>query len=250
MGSSRIWDRFLTEQDRALAKLQRTASIGFGRYPALILVDLYKSVFGDKPEAMLQSVKKWPLSCGLAAWNALPKILELLRTARELKIPIVHTTNIQEEKSGIKGWAKLSPAEKRMNKPETLGGNKRSRQRFQIIDQLRPISGEIVVSKSSPSAFWGTALIRHFTRLGIDTIVIAGESTSGCIRATVVDGCTIGYNMIVVEDCVFDRTEASHAISLFDMNAKYADVISISDAIRSLKECNTLSLMNSRKLPV
>ena len=79
--------------------------------------------------------------------------------------------------------------------------------------------------KSSPSAFWGTPLAGHLSYLGIDTIITTGESTSGCVRASVVDGCTNRYRMIVVEECVFDRHQATHALNLFDMNQKYADVL-------------------------
>ncbi len=85
--------------------------------------------------------------------------------------------------------------------------------------------------KSSPSAFWGTPLVGHLNALGVDTIITCGESTSGCVRASVVDGCTNRYRMMVVEECVFDRHQATHAINLFDMNQKYADVLPLAEAL-------------------
>jgi nicotinamidase-related amidase len=88
-----------------------------------------------------------------------------------------------------------------------------------------------VLRKTAPSAFYGTPLQGELTRLGIDTLLIAGESTSGCVRASVVDAASARYRVIVIEECVFDRHEACHAINLFDMNQKYADVISISAAL-------------------
>ena len=85
--------------------------------------------------------------------------------------------------------------------------------------------------KSSPSAFWGTPLAGHLNYLGVDTLITCGESTSGCVRASVVDGCTYRYRMIVVEEGVFDRHEATHAINLFDMHQKYADVVSLAEVL-------------------
>jgi nicotinamidase-related amidase len=95
-------------------------------------------------------------------------------------------------------------------------------------------TGEAVLRKSSPSAFWGTPLAGHLNYLGVDTLITAGESTSGCVRASVVDGCTYRYRMIVVEEGVFDRHEAAHAINLFDMHQKYADVVPLSEVLEYL----------------
>jgi len=82
-----------------------------------------------------------------------------------------------------------------------------------------------VIEKTTASAFWGTPLIFQLQALGIDTLIVCGETTSGCVRATVVDGATHRFRMGVVEECVFDRTEASHFINLYDMHQKYADVV-------------------------
>ena len=105
----------------------------------------------------------------------------------------------------------------------------------EIIDEVAPLPGELVIAKAAPSVFSGTPLLGQLTARGIDTILVGGESTSGCVRATVVDGCTYRFNMIVAEECVFDRTQASHAINLFDMNQKYADVLPVEDIIAYLQ---------------
>jgi nicotinamidase-related amidase len=110
----------------------------------------------------------------------------------------------------------------------------RFRRRFQIVNEVKPIPGETVLKKTSPSAFWGTPLIGHLNFLGVDTIITCGESTSGCVRASVVDGTTNRLRMIVAEECVFDRHEACHAINLFDMNQKYADVLPLDDILKYL----------------
>jgi nicotinamidase-related amidase len=109
------------------------------------------------------------------------------------------------------------------------------RRRYEIIDEVAPIDGEVVLRKSAPSAFWGTPLVGHLTRHQVDTIIIAGEATSGCVRATAVDGKSSRYKVIVPEECVFDRDEASHAINLYDMEEKYADVIALDEVLSYLQ---------------
>ena len=103
-----------------------------------------------------------------------------------------------------------------------------------IIDEVAPRDGELVIRKAAASGFLGTPLIGHLVDRGIDTIIVGGESTSGCVRASVVDGCGNRFKMIVVEECVFDRHEACHAINLFDMSQKYADVVPLDEALAYL----------------
>lgn len=227
--SERIWDPLLTEQDRAHLAMTGHRRIGFGKRPALLLIDLYRWVFGDQPEPLLKAVQTWPGSCGLAAWNAVPHIQTLLQTARESRIPIIHMTGLDH--CGIEGWTVWREGPPGEASPEALD---RRHRRYDIIDEVAPRPGETVLRKSSPSAFWGTPLAGHLNYLGVDTIITCGESTSGCVRASVVDGCTYRYRMIVVEECVFDRHEATHAINLFDMNQKYADVLPLAEALEYL----------------
>ena len=225
--TERVWDRFLTEQDRAHLAMRGPLQVGFGKKLALLLVDLYRWVFGDKPEPILESMKTWPGSCGLAGWNALPHIQQLLCRSREVGIPIIHITGL--DGAGVEYWSFRREAEKPAGmSPEARDRHKR---RFDIVDEVRPLAGEAVLRKSSPSAFWGTPLIGHLNYLDVDTVVTCGESTSGCVRASVVDGCTHRFRMIVVEECVFDRHEAAHAINLFDMNQKYADVLPLAEVV-------------------
>jgi maleamate amidohydrolase len=226
----RIWESFLTEQDHSHLAMSQHRRIGFGKRPALLLIDLYRWVFGDRPEPLLEAIKTWPGSCGLAAWQAIPHIQTLLNAARNSTIPIVHMTGLDH--SGMEGWtAWREPAQPADPSPEARDRRKR---RWDIIAEVAPLPGEAVLRKSSPSAFWGTPLPGHLNYLGVDTIITCGESTSGCVRASVVDGCTYRYRMIVVEECVFDRHEAAHAINLFDMNQKYADVLPLADVLEYL----------------
>ena len=133
---------------------------------------------------------------------------------------MIHTTGLED--AGVASWAALGEA--RGPRDMSPGMVERRRRMYDIIDEVAPLPGEAVLRKASPSAFWGTPLVGHLNFLGVDTLITCGESTSGCVRASVVDGCTNRIRMIVVEECVFDRTEMSHAVNLFDMNQKYADV--------------------------
>ena len=227
--SERVWDQFLTEQDRAHLAMSEHRRIGFGEKPALLLIDLYRWVFGDEPEPLLEGIKKWPGYCGLAAWDAIPHIQTLLKLARDARIPIVHLTGLDH--CGVEGWsARRSPPAGELD-PEAQDRRER---RYDIIDEVAPLPGEAVLRKSSPSAFWGTPLVGHLNSLGVDTIIVGGESTSGCVRASVVDGCTHRYRVAVVEECVFDRHQAAHAINLFDMDQKYADVLPLAEVLEYL----------------
>lgn len=226
--AKRVWDEYLSKRDRERGSLEPARRKGAGRKPALLMVDLYRWAFGDEPEPLLEAIKTWPGSCGVAGWDALPHIQRLLGEARTLGIPVVHITGMD----GMPGWRDATPRGGERDDPATVERRKR---RYDIMDGVTPVDGEVVLRKNSPSAFWGTSLVGHLVSLGIDTLVIAGESTSGCVRATVVDGKSYRYKVIVPEPCVFDRDEASHAINLYDMNQKYADVIPLDETLEYLR---------------
>ncbi len=228
--AERVWEQYLTEQDKAHLAARPHRTKGFGERPALLMIDLYRWVFGDRPQPLLEAVEEWPGSCGLAAWNSLPHIQSLLATAREVGMPVVHVTGLPEAHSGIAGWASIGPrGEGRASYMGSGGRTQRSPEMHDIVDEVAPIEGEAFLRKSSPSPFYGTPIVGHLNSLGVDTLIVAGESTSGCVRASVVDACTHRYHTIVAEECVFDRHEATHAINLFDMNQKYADVLALAD---------------------
>lgn len=225
--AERVWERFLTDQDLAHLAKSEHREIGFGERPALLLIDLYRWVFGDKPQPIVEAVETWPASCGLVAWEAIPHIQTLLSAARDAGIPVVHATGREED--GLAGARDLREIYgSRDRSPEAM---ERRTRRWDIIGEVAPLPGEPVVRKSSASAFRGTPLLSHLKYHNVDTVIICGETTSGCVRASVVDGCTGSYRMIVVEECVFDRHQAAHAINLFDMHHKYADVVSLDDAL-------------------
>ena len=226
--ADRVWDRYLSEQDRAHVARQPAARKGAGHRPAVLMVDLYRWVFGDRPEPLLEAIETWPASCGLAGWRALPHIQRLLAEARGLGIPVIHATGLE----GMPGWRDATP---RGGAAAPAGEADRRRRRYEIVDEVAPIEGEVVLRKTAPSVFWGTPLVGLLNSLGVDTLVIAGESTSGCVRATTVDGKAYRYKILIPEECVFDRHEAPHAISLFDLDQKYADVVSLDEALAYLR---------------
>jgi len=227
----RIWEGFLTEHDKFHAAHWNKRPTGFGASPALLLIDLYRWAFGDKPEPLSRAIARWPASCGIAAWSALPTIQYLLATARDARIPIIHVTR-DDTQDGIEPWDVHSRPQEIPVDPQEMA---REGQRWEIVPEVAPRTGETVLRKSAPSAFWGTPLAGHLNYCGVDTIIVAGETTSGCVRATVVEAAAYRYRVIVPEECVFDRCEASHAMSLFDMNQKYADVVSLEDVVRRLR---------------
>lgn len=221
----RVWDKFLSGQDKEhLRSARARPRFGFGSNPVLISVDNYRNAIGDERLPLNESVIKWPSSTGLAGWEALENIAVLFERVRAAKIPIVHITGLAEEDTGVKGWngARGTPS----NDSEAADRHAR---RFDIVEQAAPLPGEVVLRKTSPSAFFGTSLISHLNSLGADTLIICGESTSGCVRATVIDGRSYRFKVIVVEECVYDRHEATHAVNLFDMDQKYADVLSLDE---------------------
>jgi maleamate amidohydrolase len=234
----RVWDRFLTEQDRAhLAVAGGRPRQGFGDRAAVISVDNYRNAVGDEPLPLLESMRTWPSSTGLAGWTALEHISTLFGVARESGVPIVHITGLNQADSGMAGWigrdgASGAPGAGAPKGASATGDDAaadRARRKYDIVEQAAPQPGEVVLRKTGPSSFFGTPLMGHLNSLRVDTLIVCGESTSGCVRATVVDGRAYRFRVIVVEECVYDRHEATHAINLFDMDQKYADVLGLAE---------------------
>ncbi|MGA2393778.1 MAG: isochorismatase family protein [Candidatus Lustribacter sp.] len=229
----RVWDAFLTPQDQLVDAGRARARFGFGERPALLLIDLYRAVFGDAPVALPEAMRDWPSSCGLAAWEAIPHLQRLLAAARKARIPVFFSTDMNMHEAPLLPWSRSRNRSASVpDSPELAARRPRMNQ---IIDAVAPLPGELVIHKAGPSVFSGTPLLGQLVARRIDTIIVGGESTSGCVRAAVVDGCTQRFNMIVAEECVFDRTQASHAINLYDMNQKYADVLPLEEIVTHLK---------------
>lgn len=236
--ATRVWDRFLTDQDKEHLGTRGDRKVGFGRRPAVLNIDLYRGVFGDENLPLMEGTKLWPGYCGPVGWESIPHTQKLLAAARAAKIPVVYVTGLGTDSSGVPGWSEaIHGGARRM--PADAGARQRMTRRYDIIDEVAPAPGDVVLEKTAPSAFFGTPLVAELNRLGVDTLLVTGESTSGCVRASVVDAASYRYRVQVVEECVFDRHEACHAVNLFDMNQKYADVIPLAAALQYIAELNS-----------
>jgi len=220
MDMTKQWEPFFTEQDKEHYKLWgKKQPFGFGNSPALLMIDIYYGVLGLKREPLLEQIQYLPGAMGLEGWEAVDRAAELLASARANNIPVIHITKLDSD--GVIGWGgKIGKARKAANIPEELRGRM-----SEIVEEVAPQPGEVVLRKAAPSAFNGTVLAYQLRSMGIDTLIACGESTSGCVRATVVDGATYRYHMGVVAEACFDRTQMSHYVNLFDLHQKYADVI-------------------------
>jgi maleamate amidohydrolase len=212
----RIWEKFLTDRDREVLTASGYGSHGgFGKKPALLVIDVSYGFTGDKPEPILDSIKQWRNSCGTESWTAIAVIKDLADLFRSKRLPVIYSTCfLRQDNWDAGGWAAESaPVESTNRDPD------------KIVSELAPQPQDIVVYKQKPSVFFGSNLISYLTLLGCDSLIVTGCTTSGCVRATVVDAFSYNIRVAVAEDACFDRSEASHAISLCDMHAKYADVM-------------------------
>jgi nicotinamidase-related amidase len=174
--AGRPWEQFLTEQDKQHLSGRARRGVGFGQRPALLLIDLYRGVFGDKREPLLEAVSHWPGSCGPVAWDSLAYTQTLLAAAREAGLPVIYSTGLAEAQSGVKGF---SEAKLRNGAPAVVEDpvmEEHNRRKYDLIDEVAPLPGEAVVRKASPSVFWGTPLAAHLNQLGIDPSSSPGKA--------------------------------------------------------------------------
>ena len=218
------WEDVIDDEIRRIAGNYETRK-GFRERAALLCIDNYNAVFGDRPEPVLEAMKRFPSTCGLAAWEALKPTKRLMAAARTAAIPVIHTTRDDLSHSG----RSIVSATKRMRRDSDPAWD------HAFFPELAPEGDELVIRKTRASAFFGTSLIAHLTQMDVNQLVVCGNSTSGCVRASVIEGFMHGFNVAVVEECVFDRTWLSHKVNLFDMNCKYADVIFLKEALIYLK---------------
>src|ERR687883_523832 len=228
--SEPIWNKFLTERDKAVFSASGYgARGGFGKRPALMIIDVNWAFCGDKPEPILESIKKWRNSCGEDAWTALPYIRSLIDKCHAKGIPVIYTTGVRRDDNwdaGSWSWKNSRSVEDTVTKTghSNLEAN-------EIVTPIAPAPQDIVVYKQKPSGFFGTNLASYLTLLGCDSLIVTGTTTSGCVRASVLDAFSLNYRLTLAEDGCFDRSQASHAINLCDMNAKYADVVKTAEVI-------------------
>jgi maleamate amidohydrolase len=226
----RIWETVITDQEKAIYEAAGYGKRGrWGSRPAVIVIDVNYNFVGDRPEPILESIKRFHDSCGEAGWRAVPRIATLLEQARRARVPIFYTTQDNRVDRLVLGsWdSKNGRALEPSEELQRIG--------TRIVDEVAPRPEDVVFVKLKPSAFFGTPLISWLNELRVDTLIVTGVSTSGCVRATTIDAFSYNFSVIVVEDCVFDRAETPHLVNLFDMQSKYADVVPLDEASSYLR---------------
>ncbi len=217
MSIAGIWKDLLSETDRKVIENAGYGKArGLGDSPLLTVIDCQNNYIGaDEP--ILDQQDRWPAGGGADAWAAVRVAKTLLDEARGADVPVLYTRNVQKRTVRFDSFAGKST----WDKAATLDGTEGS----QIVTEIAPHDDDLVLDKSYASAFFGTPLVTYLVGLGVDTLLICGVSTSGCVRATAVDAVTRGFRVAVVADAVADRIVASHKIALLDMWMKYTDVI-------------------------
>jgi maleamate amidohydrolase len=189
--------------------------MGFGRAPAIIVVDFIKAY--TEPGSPLYAP---------AVVTAVQATAPLLAAGRKKGLPVIYTRVLYHRNGSDGGlFVRKVPALRRMVEGEPLAD---------IVPELPPGPDDVILIKQYASAFFGTSLAAMLTAQGVDTLIITGCSTSGCVRATAVDAMQHGFRPIVPRECVGDRHDAPHEANLFDINAKYGDVVPLADVMAAL----------------
>lgn len=217
-----LWDDILSPADREVIRRGGYGQPrGLGERPALLIIDpQYNYAGADKP--ILEQIQEWPSGVGESAWRAMERIKPLIRAFREKQRPIIYTRQVQKS-IAFDGFA----AKAVRSSSQYLEGTKGT----SIVEAIAPQEGDVVIDKSYASAFYGTLLLSVLIKLKVDTLIVTGGTTGGCVRATCVDAISRNFDVAVVEDCVYDRISASHKVALLDLWMKYCDVLSTDEAL-------------------
>ncbi len=222
MTETHCWDDVIDADTRAIyAAYERERWIG--KKPVVLAIDLYNAVFEGGARPVRDLVDRYPSSCGIHAWNAIGPIRALLTAAREESLPIVYSTGETRPDAGVAVRA------------TRRGGAAHGADAYAFKEELAPLEGDLVVRKQRASAFFGTSLVANLVQRGADTVIVCGETTSGCVRASAIDAYSYGFHVVLVEECCFDRSPLSHKVNLFDMHQKYADVMHLEEVERRIR---------------
>ncbi len=226
MSNARPWDNIISEEEQ---KAYEAAGFGkpsgMGDHPCLLIIDVQYRTVGSAPKPFWESIKEYRTSCGDVGWRAVKNIEPLLGAFREKALPVIYP-HVAPKKSYDAGRL----AEK---VPTIMGIPEKG---YEFVKEVAPVEGDILVPKRHPSAFFATPLLSYLIDRKVDTLFVTGCTTSGCVRGTVVDAFSYNLRVVVPEECVYDRSAVSHAVNLFDMASKYADVIPAEEAIKRIRE--------------
>jgi nicotinamidase-related amidase len=221
----KIWESFLTPADQAVVTRGRFGRrMGFGVRPAVVVIDAQKYMVGEAG-----GDENWPSSCGDIGRMAVGEIARIVETAQAAKVPCFFSLfELDPKGRDIGVYARKRDLLE--SDHWCLAGSTGA----QMVSELKPGDQDIVFVKKKPSGFHGTPLLGYLLDRQIDTVIIVGGATSNCIRATVFDASSYNLRTIVVQEAVFDRIPISHAISLFDMDRQFADVVTMQEALKYL----------------
>jgi nicotinamidase-related amidase len=194
-----------------------------GSSPALLAIDLYELAYQGGPTPVAELHRTYPSSCGEHAHAAIEPTRRLFAAARAAAIPVFYTTQDTRPDS-LPSRVTATRRQRVQNDPAL----------YAIKGEFKPHPGDVVITKQRASGFYGTPLMAHLTQLGVRTLIVCGESTSGCVRASAVDAYSNGFHVVLVEECCFDRSPLSHKVNLFDLHHKYADVLHVDEVIEHL----------------
>ncbi len=217
----RPWDGIIGEEEqRAYQAAGFGKPSGMGDRPALLIIDVQYRTVGSVRKPFWEAIEEFPTACGDIGWAAVDHILPLLAAFRARGLPVLYP-NVALKKT-YDGGRLAEKIPSIMTIPE---------EGYEFVAEIAPEEGEILLPKKHPSAFFATALASHLIDLKVDTLFVTGCTTSGCVRGTVVDAFAYNFRVVVPEECVYDRSRVSHAVNLFDMASKYADVMPLAQAL-------------------
>jgi len=219
------WDGIISqEEQRAYAAAGFGRRTGLGIRPALLIIDVQYRTVGSTPKPFWQAIEEFPTACGEVGWSAVAQIARLLTLFRERNWPVLFPYVSPKETFDKGRLADKVPAIMTI-----------ARNGYDFVAEVAPRENDILLPKKHPSAFFGTPLASYLVGLGADTLVVTGCTTSGCVRGSVVDAFALNFRAVVPHDAVYDRSATSHAVNLFDMASKYADVGSTEEVLQLLK---------------
>ena len=213
----RVWDPYISEPFLSKVTQQREPTL-ITKNSALLVIDLYNLVYEGGSRSVQEDglLDQYPATCGKKAYQAIEPTNQLISLFRDRALPIIFSTK-DFEKAQKDGNATLRP--RKTAKAED----------YKIFPEIDFRPTDKLIKKLRASVFFDTGLNDYLTRLDVVSLFIVGESTSGCVRASVVDAFSLGYRVCVVENCVFDQNPISHAVNLYDMQHKYGQVTGLSE---------------------
>lgn len=221
------WDEIISEEEE-----RRYEAAGFGRSgqpgtrPALLIIDVQYRTVGTRRAPYWEAIEEYPTACGEDGWRAVDHIRPLLEAFRARGLPVLYP-HVAPKNAATDGGRLAEKV------PAIMGIDAKG---YEFVEEVAPRPGDVLLPKKHPSAFFATPLVSHLIDLGADSIYATGCTTSGCIRASVTDAFAYNFKVVVPQECVYDRSPTSHAVNLWDMQAKYADVVPVAEAIARLPE--------------